>query len=109
MRSTYAAWCAAVVLAALAPVGLRALSWRAPTPQDVDPTMAKAGKLLYRRPLTEAELNLRVHAASDAANRTALKDHSAELDLRGVPRSVPSEDGFFAVIKSPRWKIKNVV
>jgi CxxC motif-containing protein (DUF1111 family) len=36
-----------VVLAALSPVGLRALSWRAPAPQEVDPVMANAGKALF--------------------------------------------------------------
>src|SRR4051794_8327117 len=47
MRSTYAAWCAAVVVAALGPVGVRMLTWRAPAPQEVDPIMAKAGKALF--------------------------------------------------------------
>src|SRR4051794_35196266 len=47
MRSTYAAWCAAVVVAALGPVGVRMLTWRAPAPQEVDPVMAKAGKALF--------------------------------------------------------------
>jgi CxxC motif-containing protein (DUF1111 family) len=47
MRLTYAASYAAVALVALAPVGLRALSWKSAEPVDVDPAMAKAGEGLF--------------------------------------------------------------
>ena len=47
MRLNYATWYAVVIVAALSPVGLRALSWKAPPPADIDPAMASAGKNLF--------------------------------------------------------------
>jgi CxxC motif-containing protein (DUF1111 family) len=47
MRLNYVVSYVAVALVALSPVGLRALSWRAPQPVDVDPAMAKAGQTLF--------------------------------------------------------------
>src|SRR5581483_1807086 len=48
MRRTYRVWYGVLVLLALAPVGLRALSWRASRDQPVDPLMAEAGKGLFK-------------------------------------------------------------
>jgi CxxC motif-containing protein (DUF1111 family) len=47
MRLSYVASYAVIVLAALSPVGLRALSWRSAPPAEVDPTMAQAGQNLF--------------------------------------------------------------
>lgn len=45
---THRVWYGVLVLLALAPVGLRALSWRAVRPQPVDPELAEAGKALFK-------------------------------------------------------------
>src|SRR5438093_8539833 len=45
---TYHVWYGVLVLLALAPVGLRALSWRSGRNQPADPEMAEAGKALFK-------------------------------------------------------------
>jgi CxxC motif-containing protein (DUF1111 family) len=47
MRLSYIASYAVIALAALSPVGLRALSWRSASSAEVDPLMAQAGHKLF--------------------------------------------------------------
>ncbi len=47
MRLSYLASYAAILLAALCPVGIRTLSWKSVEPIEVDPAMAKAGQDLF--------------------------------------------------------------
>ncbi len=49
------------------------------------------------------------HTAADSADRTAFEDYPAYLHLSGIASGIASKNGFLSVIKSPRWKIKNIV
>ncbi len=53
MKHFNRAWYLLIPLVALAPVGLRALTWRSAKAQPVDPGMADAGKVLFKHVWTE--------------------------------------------------------
>jgi CxxC motif-containing protein (DUF1111 family) len=48
MKQPYRAWYVLVALLALAPVGMRALTWPAARQHTIDPALAQAGKMLFK-------------------------------------------------------------
>src|SRR5436853_30084 len=57
MKSFRSVYCVAAVLA-LAPIGVRALTWQKSRPQEVDPSVAKSGQTLFMHQWTPVDPSL---------------------------------------------------